>query len=69
MHAWCSLQHGDVETGSTYNTYKLGCEQDKDAILRASDDVLTSGTLTDIEICMRSAEINMATSKPEIFTS
>ena len=29
MHAWCSVQRGDVETGSIH---KLGCEQGRDAI-------------------------------------
>ena len=33
MQAWYRIQHGDVETGSTY---KLGCEQDIDAIPTAT---------------------------------
>ena len=33
MHAWCSIQHGDVETGSAY---KLGGEQVRDLIPTAT---------------------------------
>jgi len=29
MHAWYKIQHGDVETGSTYN---FGCEEGRNAI-------------------------------------
>jgi len=33
VHAWYRIKHGDVETGSTYNS---GCEQDRDAIPAAT---------------------------------
>ena len=70
MHACYRIQHGDVETGSTYNS---GCKQDSDAIPAAtprfSRTPQKSGALTDTEICTGGTKFSMATSKPEVVTT
>ena len=63
MHVCYRIQHGAVETGSTYNS---GCEQYRDAIPAAIglpnvfEDAQDNGTLTDDEMYTRGRLPNLA---------